>query len=60
MCGAGTRDAGYHFALPQGFFQLGAECGMSSGSHIVFPEDVCIAISTSALWHGPTGRKAKD
>lgn len=43
-----------------GFFQLGAECGMSSGARIVFPEDVCAAITASPLWRIPTGRKAKD
>lgn len=45
--------------VPTGFFQLGAGCGMSSASGIVFPEDVCAARTASPLQHIPTGRKAK-
>lgn len=48
------------WGLPTGFFQLGAERGMSSASRIVFPEGVRTAITASPLRRIPTGRKGKD
>lgn len=59
----GTRDEAPippASGVPTGFIQLGAECGVSPASCIVFLKDACAAITSSALQHIPAGGKAKD